>query len=44
MPAGWRRSPLTLFYLPTIATVAKSFRDNPAVGSALLNRWGLHVA
>jgi hypothetical protein len=44
MAAGWRRSLLTWLYLPTIASSAKSFRDNPAVGSALLNRWGLHVA
>jgi Phytanoyl-CoA dioxygenase (PhyH) len=44
LPAGWRRSLLTWLYLPTLATSAKSFRDNPAVGSAWLNRWGLHVA
>ncbi len=44
LPAGWRRALLTWLYLPTIASSAKSFRDNPAVGSTLLNRWGLHVA
>ena len=27
-----------------LATGAKSFRDNPVLGNATLNRWGLHVA
>jgi len=27
-----------------LATGAKSFRDNPVLGSRTLNRWGLHVA
>ena len=26
-----------------VATTAKSFRDNPVIGSPRLNRWGLHV-
>lgn len=30
-------------YLPTIFTGAKSFVDNPIIGSPLLNRLGLHV-
>jgi len=31
-------------YLPTILTGAKSFADNPVIGSPLLNRLGLHPA
>jgi len=38
---GWWRAPLWLFAL---ATGAKSFVDNPILGSAALNRRGLHVA
>lgn len=38
---GWWRAPLWLFAL---ATGAKSFVDNPILGSKALNRRGLHVA
>jgi hypothetical protein len=34
---------LPIFAL-SVATTAKSFRGNPVIGSATLNRWGLHVA
>ena len=27
-----------------VLTAAKSFRDNPVIGSPTLNRWGLHIA
>ncbi len=30
-------------YFCTILSSAKSFRDNPVIGSPRLNRWGLHV-
>ncbi len=33
-----------LGWIPALATGAKSFRDNPVIGSPTLNRWGLHVA
>jgi hypothetical protein len=32
------------WWIAQIATKAKSFRDNPVLGSPTLNRWGLHVA
>ncbi len=32
------------WWIAQIATKAKSFRDNPVLGSPILNRWGLHVA
>ena len=32
------------FHLAAVATGAKSFRDNPIIGSPVLNRAGLHVA
>src|SRR5262245_9233541 len=35
---------LTPWWLAQLATSAKSFRDNPILGSPTLNRWGLHVA
>ena len=34
----------TPWWIAQIATKAKSFRDNPVLGSPTLNRWGLHVA
>ena len=34
----------TPWWIAQIATKAKSFRDNPVIGSPTLNRWGLHVA
>ena len=34
----------TPWWIAQIATKAKSFRDNPVLGSRTLNRWGLHVA
>ena len=40
----WRRWLLTPFYALAVATPAKSFRDNPVIGSPRLNRLGLHVA
>jgi hypothetical protein len=39
---SWRRLLLPVYFL-TIASSAKSFRDNPVIGSERLNRWGLHV-
>jgi hypothetical protein len=33
----------TPWWIAQIATKAKSFRDNPVLGSPTLNRWGLHV-
>jgi Phytanoyl-CoA dioxygenase (PhyH) len=35
---------LTPLWVAQIATKAKSFRDNPVLGSPLLNAWGLHAA
>jgi hypothetical protein len=35
---------LAPWWLAQLATSAKSFRDNPVLGSPTLNRWGLHVA
>jgi hypothetical protein len=35
---------LTPLWIAQIGTKAKSFRDNPILGSALFNAWGLHVA
>ena len=37
----WWRAP---FWLLALATGAKSFADNPILGSERLNRWGLHVS
>lgn len=41
-------SPVRLLFLPwwilSLASGAKSFVDNPVLGSARLNRWGLHAA
>ncbi|MGH6982271.1 MAG: phytanoyl-CoA dioxygenase family protein, partial [Stellaceae bacterium] len=39
-----RASLLSPFHVAALATGAKSFRDNPIIGSARLNRRGLHVA
>jgi len=41
---GWRRWLLAPIHALAIAGSAKSFRDNPVIGSPTLNRWGLHVA
>jgi hypothetical protein len=38
---SWLLLPL---HLAALATAAKSFRDNPVIGSPFLNRAGLHVA
>src|SRR6201998_2971836 len=35
---------LTPLHVAALATGAKSFRDNPVIGSPALNRAGLHVA
>ena len=35
---------LTPYYLAEVFSQAKSFRDNPVLGSRVLNRLGLHVA
>jgi hypothetical protein len=40
-PRSWLLAPV---YLAALATSAKSYRDNPFIGSAALNRAGLHVA
>lgn len=37
----WLKSPL---WCVSLFTAAKSFRDNPVIGSPRLNAWGLHVA
>jgi hypothetical protein len=39
-----RNLALAPLWIAQIATKAKSFRDNPILGSATLNAWGLHVA
>jgi len=40
-PHSWLLAPI---HVAALATGAKSFRDNPVIGSATLNRAGLHVA
>lgn len=40
-PLSWFLAPL---HIAALATGAKSFRDNPVIGSPRLNRAGLHVA
>ena len=40
---AWRRWLLAPVHAVAVATSAKSFRDNPVIGSPTLNRWGLHV-
>ena len=40
-PLSWLLAPL---HVAAVATGAKSFRDNPVIGSPRLNRAGLHVA
>jgi hypothetical protein len=40
-PLSWFLAPL---HVAALATGAKSFRDNPVIGSPTLNRAGLHVA
>ena len=40
----WYRYLLMPVYAATVASGAKSFRDNPVIGSASLNRRGLHLA
>ncbi|MDN3567944.1 phytanoyl-CoA dioxygenase [Paeniroseomonas aquatica] len=42
MPA-WSRWLLLPLQVLAVATGAKSFRDNPVLGHARLNRWGLHL-
>ena len=42
MPA-WSRWLLLPLHVLAVATGAKSFRDNPVLGNARLNRWGLHL-
>ena len=41
---GWARRLLMPAYMLSVLSPAKSFRDNPVVGSPTLNRLGLHVA
>lgn len=41
---NWARWALTPLHIAALATGAKSFRDNPIIGSPTLNRMGLHVA
>ena len=40
-PLSWLLAPV---HVAALATGAKSFRDNPIIGSPALNRAGLHVA
>jgi hypothetical protein len=42
MPA-WSQWLLAPFHAMAVVTGAKSFRDNPVIGSPALNRWGLHI-
>jgi hypothetical protein len=42
--ASWRRLLLVPLYVLAVATSAKSFKDNPVIGSPQLNRMGLHLA
>jgi Phytanoyl-CoA dioxygenase (PhyH) len=44
MKTSWRSWPLLPVHAAALASAAKSFRDNPVIGSARLNRAGLHVA
>jgi hypothetical protein len=47
LPTGkpaWRRWLMAPVHALAILSSAKSFRDNPVIGSPTLNRWGLHVA
>lgn len=44
MPPGRFSWLLAPWHVAALATGAKSFRDNPVIGSPLLNRAGLHVA
>ncbi|RVT90016.1 phytanoyl-CoA dioxygenase [Rhodovarius crocodyli] len=39
-----RQWPLLPLHAAALATGAKSFENNPLIGSARLNRWGLHMA
>jgi hypothetical protein len=41
---SWRHWLLIPFYALAVVTPAKSFRDNPVIGSPRLNRMGLHIA
>ncbi len=41
--ARWRSLLLLPLHALAVATSAKSFKDNPVIGSARLNRMGLHV-
>ena len=40
-PRSWLLAPI---HVAALATGAKSFRDNPVIGSPSLNQAGLHVA
>ena len=40
-PRSWLMAPI---HVAALVTSAKSFRDNPVIGSPTLNRAGLHVA
>ena len=42
--AGWRRWLLLPLHCLAVLSAAKSFRDNPVIGSPVLNRHGLHIA
>jgi Phytanoyl-CoA dioxygenase (PhyH) len=44
MASSWSSWLLAPFHVAALATGAKSFRDNPVIGSPTLNRAGLHVA
>jgi len=41
---SWRSLLLIPLYALAVASAAKSFKDNPVIGSRRLNRMGLHVA
>jgi hypothetical protein len=40
---SWKHWLLIPFYVLSVATPAKSFKDNPVIGSPRLNRLGLHI-
>jgi Phytanoyl-CoA dioxygenase (PhyH) len=44
MNDNWRSWLLAPVHVAALASAAKSFRDNPVIGSSRLNRAGLHVA
>ncbi|HJU15236.1 MAG TPA: phytanoyl-CoA dioxygenase family protein [Stellaceae bacterium] len=44
MSGQWSRAVLAPFWAAQLLSAAKSFEDNPLIGSRRLNAWGLHAA